>query len=151
MIGTGGTRSAEPGDRAAAKRLIAAAGLPLEGVDEAFADFLVAEREGRIVGVVGAERHGNVALLRSAAVAEEARGGGVGRELVELLLARCAEGGLREVYLLTTTAERYFERLGFTAVPRASLPPELAASPELRGVCPASATAMMLELDGRSR
>ncbi|MCI0572486.1 MAG: hypothetical protein L0Y66_17160 [Myxococcaceae bacterium] len=46
------------------------------------------------------------------------------------------------LYLLTTTAAESFPRFGFTHVDRSSLPPELHASEELRGACPASAVVM---------
>jgi amino-acid N-acetyltransferase len=55
-------------------------------------------------------------------------------------------GGARELYLLTTTAEGYFPRLGFERIARDELPAALAASEELRGACPASAVTMRLRL-----
>ncbi|HET7600112.1 MAG TPA: hypothetical protein VFK09_07450, partial [Gemmatimonadales bacterium] len=48
----------------------------------------------------------------------------------------------RDAYLLTTTADRWFRRLGFVPVERSALPAALAGSEELKGACPASAVAM---------
>ena len=46
------------------------------------------------------------------------------------------------VYLLTTTADRYFAKLGFAAVDRAAVPAEIRASPEFASICPDDATVM---------
>src|SRR2546430_8204610 len=47
---------------------------------------------------------------------------GIGRQLVEQLLERAEEAGIDELYLLTTTAENYFPRFGFTRTTRAAVP-----------------------------
>jgi amino-acid N-acetyltransferase len=54
--------------------------------------------------------------------------------------------GVETLVLLTDTAETYFRRLGFRAVPRTGLPEAVMASAEFRGACPASATAMLMKL-----
>lgn len=46
------------------------------------------------------------------------------------------------MYLLTTTAERYFPSLGFRVTPRDAVPDEIRATGEFKGACPASATVM---------
>ncbi len=94
---------------------------------------------GALIGVAGLERYAGAALLRSVAVA--APGQGVGGALVERLLADGDAAG-QDVYLLTTTAERYFPRFGFAPVPRAEVPAALHASVEFCSACPASATVM---------
>jgi protein-tyrosine-phosphatase/N-acetylglutamate synthase-like GNAT family acetyltransferase len=135
-------RAAAPGDFAAVTALLQAAGLPLAGVPPTLERFVVAEREGALVGVAGLEQYARTALLRSVAVAERERGSGVGRALVERVLADARVAGVRDLYLLTTTADRWFPRLGFRWIERAALPSALASSEELRGACPASAVAM---------
>jgi amino-acid N-acetyltransferase len=132
----------EPAERDQVRVMLREARLPLDGVEEWWDGFRVARMDGRVAGAIGVERYGEVALLRSAVVAPGVRGGGVGRALVDALLHGCARDGIREVYLLTETAERFFERLGFERIDRGEIPPALAASAELRGACPASATAM---------
>lgn len=121
--------------------------LPTEGVRKHQGGFLVAEEAPLLVGCIGLERYGRIGLLRSLAVEERTAGRGVGTSLVRELLARASRIGIHEVYLLTTTAEDYFPRLGFSVVPRSELPAALDASAELRGACPASAVAMRLRLD----
>jgi len=143
-------REAAPADLPAVHDLVAAAGLPLDGLDDA-AHVLVAERAGGVVGVVALERHGNdgrpVFLLRSAAVDAAERERGIGAALVSAALALVDEAR-GEVALLTETAAGYFPRFGFAAVDRGALPAALAASAELRGACPASAHAFLRPITG---
>ncbi|MCI0572324.1 MAG: arsenic resistance N-acetyltransferase ArsN2 [Myxococcaceae bacterium] len=135
-------RSARPEDLRAVELLLTAEGLPLQGVAEHLSQFLVAERGSAILAAGGLEVYGTSGLLRSLVVHPEAKGRGVGAELVQRLLERAAADGLRVLFLLTTTAAEYFPRFGFTRIDRTGLPPELHASEELRGACPASAVVM---------
>jgi N-acetylglutamate synthase-like GNAT family acetyltransferase len=66
----------------------AASGLPITGVAEALCSFIVAESDGKLVGVVGLELCCEHALLRSTAVAPNWRARGLGRQLVERIIYR---------------------------------------------------------------
>ncbi len=92
----------------------------------------------------GAEAYPTAALIRSIAVLPEYRSHGLGRRLVRQLLDRLASHGLREFYLLTTTAEDYFRKRGFKKIERDEVHPQLLASHELQDACPASAVCMRL-------
>ena len=122
--------------------LLDRSGLPTAGVADNFSQFLVAEADGRLVGVVGLELYGQSALLRSAAVEESWRGSGVGRVLVERALDLARDRGIEDVYLLTTTAEHYFPKFGFECVRREEVDQGVRSSVEFQTSCPASATAM---------
>lgn len=135
-------RLAAPGDFAGVVRLLEAADLPTAGLKPSLPDFLVAEESGRVVGAVGLEVYGDCALLRSAVVDAGRRGSGLGIDLVESLLQRAGTRGVREIFLLTTTAEGFFPRFGFTRIPRGDVAPAVRASEEFRGACPDSAIAM---------
>lgn len=135
-------RLATPGDFAGVVRLLEAADLPTAGLKPSLPDFLVAEEGRRVVGAIGLEITGDCALLRSAVVDAERRGAGLGRDLVESVLDRAGNRGVREVYLLTTTAERFFPRFGFARIPRDVVPAAVRSSEEFRGACPDSAIAM---------
>lgn len=128
------------------ERLLVASALPVEGAREHLADFVVAERDGEVVGCAGAEVHGVAALLRSLAVSEAARGQGVGQALLDWMLAMLKRRKVRQVALLTTTAERFFGRQCFKVVAREDVPMALQGSREFLGACPADAVAMMLRL-----
>jgi amino-acid N-acetyltransferase len=122
--------------------LLEAAGLPTAGVPRTLADFLVADAGDGLAGAIGLERYGSGGLLRSAVVRPGDQGTGIGAMLVQALLERARDGGLREVYLLTTTAERWFPRFGFTPIEREQVPDAVRASVEFREACPASAAVM---------
>ncbi len=136
-------RQAGPEDLPSILALLGEANLPTQGVEpQALSDFVVAEREGELVGVVGLEVYRESALLRSAAVESHWRGTGVGRALIERALDLSRERGIQDVYLLTTTAEHYFPRFGFCCVNRESVPSAVRESVEFREACPASAVVM---------
>jgi amino-acid N-acetyltransferase len=130
------------GELAVVLALLEREGLPLAGVDSPATRLWVAEVEGRPVGAVGLERHGGEGLLRSLVVDRGWRGEGVGARLGAAVLEQCRREALASVFLLTTTAERWFPRLGFEAVGRDEVPAELAGSEELKGACPATAVVM---------
>lgn len=138
-------RRAAPDDLSAVERLLAESDLPLDGVRDAFASFVVADSGGEIVGVAGLEVSGDVALLRSVAVHSAWRSHGIGRALVTRVISDAEARGLRALYLLTTTAERYFPSFGFHAVAREDVPAALRRTPEFVSACPASATVMCRE------
>jgi amino-acid N-acetyltransferase len=144
-------RKARKSDLAAVERLLSASKLPLDGVRDHFSDFIVAEANDDIEGVVGLEKYDSVALLRSAVVAPECRGSGIGRQLVEEVLKRAEADGIDELYLLTTTAENYFPRFGFTATTRAGVPEKLKSSAEFQGACPDTAVVMKRRIAKTSR
>src|SRR5205823_406956 len=84
-------RSANSSDLAAVEQLLEASDLPIVGVRDNFDNFVVAEEDGTIAGAVGLEKYGAFGLLRSAVVSPRYRSAGVGRQLVERLLARAEE------------------------------------------------------------
>jgi amino-acid N-acetyltransferase len=135
-------RRAGHDDLEAVASLLGNLALPTEGVAEWLDQFWVAEHQGRVVGVAGMERYGESGLLRSVAVAPEWRGSGIGRTLVDRVLEEGRAAGVRDVYLLTTTAEHYFPRHGFACVDRETVPAALRTSAEFTGACPASAVVM---------
>ncbi|HET7706502.1 MAG TPA: arsenic resistance N-acetyltransferase ArsN2 [Thermoanaerobaculia bacterium] len=131
-------------DVPAIKDLLTSASLPTAGVDDHWQTFLVARDGDKLIGCGGAEAYPTAALIRSIAVDPAYRSHGVGRRIVRQLLDRLASRGLREFYLLTTTAEDYFARRGFKKIDRDEVHPQLMASRELQDACPASATCMRL-------
>lgn len=144
--GTATLRPAVPSDLGAVRPLLTAAKLPLDGVPADLAHFIVAERDGEVVGTIGLEDYGAAVLLRSAVVSPALRGTGLGERLVRALLASARARGSHEVVLLTTTAEQWFPRFGFERIERADAPAALHASQEFQGACPASAVTMRLRL-----
>lgn len=140
-------RQAEPHDLTAMLSLLRRASLPTEGVAEQhLGRFFVAEGEGAIIGCVGLEVYGQTALLRSLAVTREFQNRGLGSRLAEHALRQAASLGLDEVFLLTTTAEGFFKRFGFTKIARENAPEQIRQSVEFRLNCCETAVCMRLRL-----
>lgn len=139
-------RAASAADRPAIERLLSDLQLPVVGVEEWISEFWVAESGRKIVGVAGIELYGEGALLRSVAVDPAWRSGGLGRTLVDRALDAARDSGARDVFLLTTTAEKYFPRLGFVGTSRDQVPAGVQGSIEFREACPASAVVMRRSL-----
>lgn len=142
-------RRATTADRPAVEALLTASHLPIDGVGDALGCFIVAHDDERLVGVAGIEEcgaRGRHALLRSVAVDPAWRSRGLGRALVSGAIALAESRGAKALYLLTTTAERYFPTFGFTTTSRDAVPADVRATAEFQGACPASATVMVREI-----
>jgi len=126
------------------KALLTACNLPIEDLDAGRIEhFLGCGDAQRPLGVVGVEIYAPVALLRSLAVAESARGSGCGKRLIAEAEAYAARRGVEEIYLLTNTAARLFESLGYAVASRESAPAAIRATREFSSLCPDSATFMV--------
>jgi amino-acid N-acetyltransferase len=134
---------ARPADFPAIVRLLSDAALPhADLTPEHLRHFLVLRDGEEIAGVVGMEVADDAGLLRSLAVPEARRGEGLAMRLVDALEERARASGIRTLYLLTTTAEGFFARRGYAPADRAAVPDTIAATPEFRDICPASAACM---------
>ena len=100
-------------EHAAVDALIAAAGLPLDGIESWRAHQLVTRDRGGIAATAALEIHGADAVLRSVAVAADRRGEGLGDAVVRAALVHARSAGVATVYLLTETAPEFFRRFGF--------------------------------------
>ncbi len=138
-------------DLAAVRELLASAGLPTSDVAEGRQEFLLARDGQRLVGTVGIEARGPDGLLRSLAVASDLRGQGLGGSLYARAVALSAARGIRTLYLLTTTAERFFAARGFDRIAREAVPAALRGTAEFTALCPASAVCMRRALAGAVR
>ena len=94
------------------------------------------------VGVVGLELHGQDGLLRSLAVEPTRQKTGLGRALVDAAEQEARKAGVRKLYLLTTTADRYFEKLGYRRLQRAEAPASITATAQFSSLCPSSSAFM---------
>lgn len=132
---------------AAVLGLLAASGLPTDDLDSAASVMLFGTTKGdEPTGVVGLELHGTDALLRSLAVAPRTRGAGTGAALVAHAEREAAARGVATLYLLTTTAEGFFSRLGYQRLDRTEAPAVIAATRQFSGLCPASSAFMAKRL-----
>ena len=140
-------RPARPAQFDAIARLLSAAGLPVEDLNVTMLDAFVVATEGEVcVGVVGLEIHESHALLRSLAVEPRHRFRGLGAKLVDTVETEAQARGVTALYLLTTTAATFFERVGYTAHDRATVPPAIAATTEFSSLCPDTADCLWRDL-----
>src|SRR5688572_8581041 len=139
-------RPATGADESVLRSLLSAAGLPVADLDATRQLFIVATAGGQVEGCVGLELHGAAALLRSLAVREQRRGAGVGNALLARARALAVAQRAETLFLLTTSADQFFARRGFITVDRSTVPADVAGSAQFAGLCPTSATCMMLRL-----
>ena len=87
--------------------------------------FVVACQDDRVVACAElAPLSRDVSEIRSLVVSEEARRLGLGRELIDELVARATDAGFEKVCAFTH-APSYFVRLGFSMVPHVWLPEKI--------------------------
>jgi amino-acid N-acetyltransferase len=110
----------------------------------------VLEERGFFVGVIGLERFGHQALLRSLAVVAKHRKRGLGHELVARLEHDAQAEGIQRLVLLTETAQTFFRRLGYIETDRRQVSDEVKLSAEFRSLCPISAICMSKALTDAS-
>ena len=139
-------RRAAGGDLAAIQALLAKFNLPPGDVGKHLEIFFVARRTGKIAGTVGLELYGAGALLRSLAVEESEWNKGIAKSLYDGLLALAREKGIRQISLLTTTAEGYFDKLGFKKVSKDQIPEFVKNTREYREFCPSNAVCMVKDI-----
>jgi arsenate reductase len=139
-------RPSLPADWPSIRELLARARLPSEDLAAGKQEFVLAVLDGRLAGCIGLETLDGVALLRSFAVDPSMRSGGLGRALFDRLVELARSRHVGTLYLLTTTAQGFFARVGFRRIDRQTVPPAIASTTELGGLCPSTATCMALVL-----
>lgn len=102
--------------------------------------------DNELLGTIGLEIHGEVALLRSLVVSPKKRSHGIGKRLVQELSNEARREGISELWLLTETAARFFTELGFSTKNRIEAPESIQVSQEFSSLCPDTAICMSLVL-----
>ncbi len=139
-------RAARPSDGPAIAAVLERCGLPTDDVIRLVEHFHVAVMDEQLVGCAGAERIGEIAVIRSVAVLPSYRDQGVATHLVQAVLMRARSGGARRAVLVSAACPTYFTRYGFSLVPAAKLPGEVLASREFDRQRGADALCMACEL-----
>lgn len=102
------------------------------------------------IGFGGLEIYGSLALLRSIVVMPAMQRQGMGQKIVHQLLRNAGDMGITKIYLLTTTAQAFFEAQGFKVIERMNVPVEILATRQAAQLCPGSAVILMKEIDDYS-
>ena len=132
------------------KRLLAACGLTVSDIAPSGSLLFFGCRNGsELVGIVGLEIAGSVALLRSLAVVPRLRNNCFGKALVAHAEAHAASLGVHTLYLLTANASGYLAKLGYAPVSREDAPAVIKATAQFSGLCPASSAFMGKRLGGQ--
>jgi amino-acid N-acetyltransferase len=135
---------------AAAKALLAAAGLPTADLEaEHFSHFIGGGPVHAPKALIGLQPYGEAALLRSLVVSPAARSRGYGSALVTEIEAYAQQIGVRELYLLTNSAEAFFSNRGYRILDRADVPEAIRQTAEFSSLCPASAICMHKRIETR--
>jgi amino-acid N-acetyltransferase len=140
-----------PDDLPAVLSLLEEAGLPNQDLTAAhLTDFKIAAGDRSIHGIVGLERYGERALLRSLVVRPESRSNGLGAQLADAAEEYARRNGVIEIFLLTTTAADFFARRGYEVIPRSEAPSALQETTEFSSLCPSQAICMRRQLNRES-
>jgi amino-acid N-acetyltransferase len=138
---------ATPDDLAVIRAFLDRCNLPTQDLGPQHLEHFVLGCAGRtLIGTVGLELFGDVALLRSLAVGAEHRRRGVAHELWTRARAAAQRRHVRTICLLTTTAESLFARWGFHVLPRKDVPEVVRQTTEFASLCPSTATVMAIDL-----
>jgi N-acetylglutamate synthase-like GNAT family acetyltransferase len=123
------------------------AGLPADDVGEPDRLFWRYETsETAPVGFGGLEILRDHALLRSVVTLPPLRHRGIGAAIVASLEEEARQHRCGAVWLLTGTAEGFFERLGFARCDRVVVPDAVRGTRQFAALCPDSAAVMMKRL-----
>jgi amino-acid N-acetyltransferase len=137
-------RFADSNDLSAISALLENSKLPISDIKPGKIDFIIASNaEDKIIGCIGIESYGAEGLLRSFAVDAENRNSNIGAALLDRLLLKAQQSGIETLHLLTTTAEKYFLKKGFSIAMREDAPQSIRNTIEFSSLCPSSSVYML--------
>ena len=123
MPATINIQKAGKGDFEAVCKLLLQENLPIADLNPLLENFFIAVEDNKLTGVIGMDRYGADGLLRSAIVQKEYRHAGIAAALVARLFDEAAKQGVTTLYLITNTAESYFQKMAFKKLLRLKWPP----------------------------
>lgn len=135
---------ARESDLTAIKSLLSSVNLPISDLPSPLNNFLVIKEEEKVIGSIGLEVFGKYALLRSLAIDLEHRNLDLGQKLYDSIIDLAKRSGIEEIFLITNTADQYFEKRDFVTMERENTPSEIKNTAQFTSVCPSSATVMRL-------
>ncbi len=118
--------------------------LPYEDIYSKVNCFFIGYKKSKVVGIAGVEIFKDYGLLRSLVVNKSFREKGFGKTLCLKLIEYAKINKVKELYLLTTTAKKFFKKIGFDEFERALVPSTIQNTTEFKYLCPPSATCMKM-------
>ncbi len=128
------------------KNLLEEVDLPISDLDVAPVHFFGIKNGTNIIAVGALEVYGTNAILRSVAVKSTLQNQGLGKEIVSFLETKAKEMGIRQLFLLTTTADAFFKKLNYLPTDREKCPREIRESEEFANLCPSIASCLSKQL-----
>jgi N-acetylglutamate synthase-like GNAT family acetyltransferase len=127
-------RSATSDDIPAITALLIAVHLPAVEIEEHIEHFVVAERDGRLVGCGGIEIYPNcpAGLVRSMAVDEDLRRSGLGKRILDWVIDHGNAHGVSDFLLFTVDAHDFYVPFGFVDVTLDDFPEAMRGSMQYR-------------------
>lgn len=112
-----------------------------DGVENHINHFFISKNDN-IIGCVGLEIYKECGLLRSLAVNTNYQKKGIGKALVEQIQTYAKNHNIKEIYVLTLTAESFFLSRGFNKISRDNVNTQVKHSVEFKADCCKKATCM---------
>ncbi len=135
-------RQADKADLADIIKLLDNNNLPTIDIPNSSIQLFIGSYNCSTIGVIGIEIYEKTGLLRSLAVQESFNKLKVGTKLINKLFDHIKLNNIRDVYLLTESAEDYFTRFEFEKVDRSIVPGVIMETREYKDICPNSAVVM---------
>lgn len=132
-------------ERQQAIELLQQHNLPTQDLDGDKLLYVLKQGE-RNIGTAGLEIFDDCGLLRSVSILKEELGKGYGKFLNEAIEQYAKESGINCLYLLTTTAEHFFDKQGYCKIKREDAPEAIRLTTEFASLCPSSAVVMKKRL-----
>jgi amino-acid N-acetyltransferase len=127
---------AQAADLANIRALLRSNGLPIEDLDAGGVQTHWVWRDAdRVVATVGLDVVGTVAVIRSLVTDSAFRGQHIASALCDAAEDEGRRRGVTSVYLLTESAAELFERRGYRAVDRATVPDGVACHRQFASGC----------------
>ncbi len=127
-------------------QLLQSAKLPTDDIATANPDFFIARSGDEVVSVIGLEKWGELAFLRSMVTKPAWRKQGLATILFEKLTFAAKSAGAKEIWLMTTDADKYFLKKGFEYVDRDHAPEPVKQTAQFTTLCSSTAIVMKKEL-----
>ena len=128
------------------KELLHLSGLPVSDLDEAPIHIFGVKENNKLVAAGALEIYGINAVLRSLAVHQTHQNLGYGKQMVRFLENKAIEKGIKNLFLLTSTAADFFKKLAYLPQQRDLCPPDILSSAQFREICPLSASCFSKKL-----
>lgn len=128
-------------------KLLSSCNLMTEDIDFSKHQVLGEFENNDLIAIAVLEVYGSFALLRSVAVTPLLKNKGVGSHIVKQAEGHAKKLNVQQLYLLTETANIFFNKLGYEQIDRSSVPKEILKTKQFAELCPQSAVCMTKKLN----